>query len=164
MARLGERLATAERAVATLREVDKQSLPPIATRDLRILRFTYTFEAVWKATQSLLDEMHGIATVSPKATVRSARNIGLLSDEDCVVALSMANDRNLAAHVYYERLAEALNSRVDDYAAVLTRWLAEMHHAARGQYGRTGMNSASTPRRHVMAERASSGAGTAARV
>ena len=49
--------------------------------------------------------------------------MGLQSDEDCVVALRMANDRNLAAHVYDEKLAEALNSRIDNHAAVLARWL-----------------------------------------
>lgn len=126
MAGLTDRMATAERALKTFLEVKHLGLPAMASRDVAILRFTYTFEAIWKAAQLLLAEQHGIKAASPKAAIRSVREIGWLSTDDTVVALTMANDRNLAAHVYNEKLAAELQSRLEGHGEVLSRWLNAM--------------------------------------
>ena len=126
MAGLTERMAAAERALTTFVEVKGLGLPALAARDVAILRFTYTFEAIWKATQLLLAEQHGVRAVSPKTAIRSAREIGWLSIEDTVAALKMADDRNLAAHVYNEKLAAELGARLAGHGKVLARWLKAM--------------------------------------
>ncbi len=131
MAGLNDRLAAAERALATFLEVESLRLPEVAARDVAILRFTYTFEAIWKAAQLLLAEQQGVSAASPKAVIRSVREMGWLSTDDTVVALEMANDRNLAAHVYNEKLAAKLQSRLDGHGEVLSRWLKAMLVARR---------------------------------
>jgi nucleotidyltransferase substrate binding protein (TIGR01987 family) len=101
-------------------------LSPVVERDLSILRFTYTFEAVWKACQAVLDERDSLKAASPKTAIRYARQVGALSDEDCAAAIAMANDRNLAAHVYNEAIAEAMKARMEAHVRLLRRWLDGM--------------------------------------
>ena len=58
MERLNERLQAAEKALRTLREILKEPTSEVI-RDAAILRFTYTFETVWKAAQLYLAEREG---------------------------------------------------------------------------------------------------------
>ena len=126
MAGLADRMATAERALTTFLEVKGLGLPAVAAHDVAILRITYTFEAIWKAARLLLAKQHGLPVASPKAVIRSAREMGWLSTADTVVALKMADDRNLAGHVYNEELAAELQARLEDHSTVLARWLKAM--------------------------------------
>lgn len=57
MDRLRERLKTARRALRTLSEAQALDVQPVVKRDAAILRFTYTFEAVWKTAQLYLAEV-----------------------------------------------------------------------------------------------------------
>ena len=98
-------------------------LSPVVARDLAILRFTYTFEAIWKACQAVLNERDALTANSPKTAIRYARQVGALSDADCSAAIAMANDRNLAAHVYTETIAQALYARTPHHVDVLYAWL-----------------------------------------
>ena len=66
-------------------------------RDGAILRLIYTFEAIWKACQQLLAEREGIEVASPNATIRAARRLSWLSDEDAQAAIRLGRDRNLAS-------------------------------------------------------------------
>jgi nucleotidyltransferase substrate binding protein (TIGR01987 family) len=120
------RVGAAARAFATLQEVPGLKLAPVVARDLSILRFTYTFEAMWKATQAILAKRYGAKAGSPKGVLRAAREAGLLSDDDCAAALKMADDRNLVTHVYNETLAAELATRIDMHREVLARWLAAL--------------------------------------
>jgi hypothetical protein len=74
MARLDERLAEAEAALATLEEAALATLEEAAgrddlsvlERDGAILRLVYTFEAMWKTAALLLEEQEGLSVSSPK--------------------------------------------------------------------------------------------------
>ena len=59
MGRPTERIATAHRAVATLRELSEKSSLTIIERDALLQRFEYSVEAVWKAVQQYLREIEG---------------------------------------------------------------------------------------------------------
>lgn len=131
MDRLSERLADAERALASLQELASRAGKSTVERDAAIMRFAYTFEAVWKATQQLLDVAEGLDVGSPKQCVRAARRVGLLTDEQAEAALQMADDRNLIVHVYREAVARELDSRLSGHAATLTVWLAAMQQRRR---------------------------------
>ena len=123
MGRLTERIATARRAVATLRELaDKASLT-VVERDALLQRFEYSVEAVWKAVQLHLREIEGIEVGSPKAAARASLQTGLLSEADTRAALLMVEDRNLMVHTYEERLANEIAGRVPAHALVLGRWI-----------------------------------------
>ena len=123
MERLKQRLESASRAYDTLRAVAALDLPDRERRDVAIMRFIYTFEAVWKLAQAYLREHEGIEAASPKSCVRSSFDLALLSAEDTESALVMADDRNLAVHIYIELLAEAIRSRMSGHVAVLGTWL-----------------------------------------
>ena len=82
MAGVDVRIAEAEAALVTLDEAIGKSTRSLLERDGAILRLIYTFEAVWKASQQFLAEHEGITVASPNATIRAARRVGWLSDED----------------------------------------------------------------------------------
>ena len=131
MARLDERLADAQAALATLEELANRDSLSIAERDGAILRLVYTFEAIWKAAALLLEEKDGIAVGSPKGAIRASRRVKLLNDGDTEAAIRVADDRNLTVHLYKQDLGEALAQRLAGHAAVLRRWLdALREHAA----------------------------------
>jgi hypothetical protein len=83
----------------------------------------YSFEAVWKACQQLLAKREDIEVASPNATIRAARRLGWLSDEDARAAIRIGQDRNLAVHMYRGKIGEEIEERLAAHAAVLRRWL-----------------------------------------
>lgn len=126
MERLSERLAEAEAALTSLDELAHRVTRSIVERDAAIMRFTYTFEAVWKAAQRYLYEHEGLDIGSPKQAIRASRRTGLLTDEQSEAALGMADDRNLVVHVYREAVARDLESRLHAHAVTLAAWVAAM--------------------------------------
>ena len=126
MERLNERLAEAEAAFATLDELVRRTRRSVVERDAAIMRFTYTFEVVWKTAQRYLYEHEGLDIGSPKQAIRASRRIGLLTDEQAEAALRMADDRNLVVHTYREAVARDLDSRLAAHALTLAAWIAAM--------------------------------------
>ena len=126
MERLSERLAEAHRALATFEELARRRERSIIERDAAIMRFAYTFEAVWKAAQLHLYEREGLEVGSPKQSIRASRRVGLLTDEQAESALSMTDDRNLVIHVYREAVASDLETRLHLHAMTLAAWLGAM--------------------------------------
>ena len=125
MAGLERRLDEAAAALAALDEVIDRAERSLIERDGAILRLIYTFEAVWKARQQLLAEREGIEVGSPNGTIRAARRLGWLSDEDAQAAIGIGRDRNLAVHMYRGEIG-AETGRLGAHAAVLRRWLAAL--------------------------------------
>ena len=123
MERLKERLAIAQRALTTLKEL--LVLPHMTTveRDAAIQRFEYTFEACWRAAQRYLLLVEGLSVGAPKACVRGSKDVGLFSDEQAVVGLEMVDDRNLTVHTYNEAVAERIARNLPHYADLLAHWL-----------------------------------------
>ncbi|HUC70943.1 MAG TPA: nucleotidyltransferase substrate binding protein [Stellaceae bacterium] len=99
-------------------------------RDGAILRLIYTFEAVWKACQQLLAEREGVEVASPNATIRAARRLGWLSDDDAQDAITVGHVRNLAVHMYRGEIGAEIARRLAAHAAVLRRWLAALETRA----------------------------------
>jgi nucleotidyltransferase substrate binding protein (TIGR01987 family) len=99
---------------------------PIIERDAAIMRFAYTFEAVWKAAQLYLYEREGIEVGSPKQSIRASRRVGLLTDEQAESALRMTDDRNLVVHIYREAVARDLEGRLPLHATTLAAWLGAL--------------------------------------
>lgn len=120
------RIATANKALRSLQELANLARPSPVERDAAIQRFDYTFEATWKAARHFLLESEGVNAASPKAAVRASMDVGLLDESECVPALRMADDRNLAVLTYNEPLAERIFSRMPPYAHLLGAWLERM--------------------------------------
>jgi len=130
VAEVGIRIAEAEVALATLNEAVGKSARSVLERDGAILRLIYTLEAMWKASQQLLAQREGITVASPNATIRAARRLGWLSDEDARAALDIGNDRNLAVHMYRGEIGEEIARHLAAHAELLHRWLAALRQSA----------------------------------
>jgi hypothetical protein len=123
MAKLDMRLAEAEAALVTLEEVIPDAVRSLIERDGAILRLIYTFEAVWKACRQLLALREGIEVASPNSTIRVARRLGWLSDDDAQAAIGIGRDRNLAVHMYRGEIGAEIAQRLAAHAMLLRRWL-----------------------------------------
>jgi uncharacterized protein YutE (UPF0331/DUF86 family) len=130
VAGLETRLAEAEAALATLDEAVAREPRSLMERDGAILRLIYTFEAVWKACQQLLAEREDIEVASPNTTIRGARRLGWLSDEDAEAAMKINRDRNLAVHMYRGRIGAEIDERLGAHDALLRRWLDALRRLA----------------------------------
>jgi uncharacterized protein YutE (UPF0331/DUF86 family) len=130
MAGVERRLTEAEAALATLDEVVHGPEFSLVERDSAILRLIYTFEAVWKACRELLVEREDIEVASPNSTIRAARRLGWLSDEDAEAAIRMGRDRNLAVHMYRGQIGAEIAQRLAAHAELLHRWLAALRQRA----------------------------------
>ena len=130
MAGLERRLTEAGAALATLEEVVGRADQSLIERDGAILRLIYTFEAVWKACQQVLADREGVVVASPNSTIRAARRLGWLSDEDAQAAITIGRDRNLAVHMYRGEIGAEIARRLAAHAALLRRWLAALQARA----------------------------------
>lgn len=126
MERLRERLSLADKALATLDEVETLALPAAVARDITIMRFIYAFQACWQALQRNLNLVEGVEVETPKACMRGARDAGLLSDQQTEAALIMVDDRNLTVHTYNEELAEQIVGRMASHVSVMRSLLTAM--------------------------------------
>jgi len=131
--RLATRLAEAEAALATLDEAVGKEPRSLMERDSAILRMIYTFEAMWKACQQLLAEREDTEVASPNTSIRTARRLGWLSDEDAEAAMKIGRDRNLAVHMYRGQIGADIDERLSGHAAVLRRWLEALQKRAAAQ-------------------------------
>ena len=126
MERLRERLSLAEKALATLDEVESLTLPAAVERDITIMRFIYTFEACWRALQRYLNLVEGVDAETPKACMRGARDAGLQSNQQTEAALIMVDDRNLTVHTDNEELAKQIIGRMAGHVSGMRSLLAAM--------------------------------------
>ena len=130
MAGLERRLAEATEALATLDDAAPTAARSLIERDGAILRLIYTFEAVWKACQQLLADKEDAEVASPNTTIRAARRLGWLSDEDAEAAMKIGRDRNLAVHMYRGEIGAEIGERLAGHAAVLRRWIEALQKRA----------------------------------
>jgi hypothetical protein len=134
MERLDRRLAEAAAALATLDELAGKSERTLVERDGAVLRLIYTYEAVWKACQKacqkVLAALENVSAASPNATIRAARALGWLSDEDAQAAIKLGQERNLAVHMYRDQVGQQIEEHLATHAALLRRWLEALQRRA----------------------------------
>lgn len=123
MERLDRRLSEAAAALARLDELARKNERSMVERDSAVLRLIFSFEAVWKTCQKLLATLENISAGSPNATIRAARNLGWLSDEDARAAMQLGKERNLAVHMYRDQVGEEIEKHLAAHAVLLHRWL-----------------------------------------
>ena len=121
-----KRFDGAEKALGKLHEgVIKDSLTEMECDGL-IQRFEFAFEIMWKCGKDYLLDREGLEAASPKKVIRLLREVGLFSDEEAEQALQMADDRNLTAHTYDEKMAVDLAKRIVEHEKLLSEWLGRM--------------------------------------
>lgn len=130
MERLERRLVEAAAALSTLDELASKANRSLVERDSAVLRLIYSYEAIWKACQKLLASLENISAGSPNASIRAARGLGWLSDEDAEAAIKLGEERNLAVHMYREHVGEQIDRHLTAHAALLRRWLDALKQRA----------------------------------
>jgi hypothetical protein len=128
MERLDRRLAEAAAALAILDELAGKSERTLVERDGAVLRLIYSYEAVWKACQKVLAALENVSAASPNASIRAARALGWLSDEDA--AIKLGQERNLAVHMYRDQVGQQIEGHLAAHAALLRRWLEALQRRA----------------------------------
>ncbi|WP_198509056.1 nucleotidyltransferase substrate binding protein [Bacillus sp. FJAT-44742] len=58
--------------------------------------------------------------------MRSSREVGLLDEEETILALHMVNDRNLTTHTYNVELADELFQKIPGYSRLMRLWWENM--------------------------------------
>lgn len=85
-------------------------------RDSAIKRFELCFDLAWKCIK-FFARKEGIECNSPRSCLKVAFQLNLISyDENW---LKMLDDRNLTVHIYKEKYAEEVYSRLSLYAGLL---------------------------------------------
>lgn len=112
LAALGRALDRLDEALAEPESASKLVI------DGTIQRFEFAIELCWKAMKRQLGA-EGIATATPKETLRRAFQAGWLDDE--TLWLDMLLDRNRTTHLYDEAMARLIYQRIRDYAPAMRR-------------------------------------------
>ena len=126
MARLEERMALAEKVLARLQKLVAQKELSDVERDALIQRFKFCFEIMWKCAKDYLLAEEGMALASPKKIIRASCEIGLLDEEQTVMALIMADDCNVIVHTYDGDLAREMAKKIITYAGILQYWYSRL--------------------------------------
>jgi hypothetical protein len=67
---------------------------------------------------------------SPNTTIRAARRLGWLSDEEAQAAMRIGRDRNLSVHMYRGEIGAEIEERLAAHATLLRRWLEALRRRA----------------------------------
>lgn len=127
MEKLKLRLKTAKQALQQLQKALKMS-HNADTRDIVLLRFQFTTEAIWKVAQHFLREKEGLDVNSPKSAARFSLQTSLINENQAHQILEIIDARNLIVHTYNEELAEELYKKMGDYYVLLESWLLAVEH------------------------------------
>ncbi len=93
------------------------------TRDSAIKRFELCFDLAWKSIKEYA-KIQGIECYSPRACFKTAFQLKLIDyDEQW---LEMIKDRNLAAHLYEEKQADKVYSRLQDHLALFKKLFSRL--------------------------------------
>ncbi len=90
-------------------------------RDAAIQRFEFSVELLWKTLKLYLEEKEKINCYSPRSCFREVKNIFNLSEEEVEKCLQMVEDRNLASHLYSEKMANNLYKKLESYWGISKR-------------------------------------------
>jgi len=79
--------------------------------------------AIEELRRMVLAALETVSAASPNATIRAARALGWLSDEDAQAAIKLGEERKLAVHMYRDQVGQQIDGRLAAHAALLRRWL-----------------------------------------
>jgi nucleotidyltransferase substrate binding protein (TIGR01987 family) len=121
--KLVSRIAYFQKLLKTLREalVRLQKITPgnelyEPLRDSLIKRFEYCIDMFWKMLREFIIEQHGVdVPASPKAVVKVAFDLSIITDDQHKEFILAINDRNLTSHSYHEEVAQQIAAHVIHY-------------------------------------------------
>lgn len=85
-------------------------------RDSLIKRFEYSIDMFWKMLREFIIEQHGVdVPASPKAVIKIAFDLCIITDDQHKEFILAINDRNLTSHSYHEEVAQQIAAHVIYY-------------------------------------------------
>ena len=87
-----------------------EKLPDDVKKDGVIQRFEFCTELSWKTIRAYLIDQGAAEMRGPKAVLREAYEFEIIDDEKIWIAV--LDDRNLTSHVYDEKTADEIFSRI----------------------------------------------------
>jgi hypothetical protein len=78
----------------------------------------------------LFGSCENVSAASPNATIRAARALGWLSDEDAQAVIKLGEERNLAVQMYRDQVGQQIEGHLAAHAALLRRWLEALQRRA----------------------------------
>lgn len=95
-------------------------------RNSLVLLFGITYDLFWKYTKDYVLHIHGFECNSPKSVFRECFKIGIITNEETSLLLSMVDDRNKLIHTYNEEVAIQLSFHVSSYYSIMKKLLEEL--------------------------------------
>lgn len=120
-----ERLAVAERALASLEAILKEPFSVIV-RDATIQRFEFTSEAVWKGVRDWLRREESLEENHPRGCYRALFRIGRIDEALAANLMQAIEDRNRTSHAYIEALAQSVFESIPQHAAAFRQVLERL--------------------------------------
>lgn len=124
--KLGHLIASLDSALARLEAALARPKDEFM-RDSSIQRFEFSFELFWRTIKTLGDEA-GVTSYSPRDALREAFRLGVIDEDPSW--FRMLEDRNVASHTYSEKRADAIYSRLGDYAPMMRAALGRVRDRA----------------------------------
>ena len=116
------RLEDLKKLIAKLEEVLNLEKSEVI-RDSAIKRFELSFDLAWKCIQSYA-RREGVECHSPRACLKTAFQLNLIDyNADW---LKMLDDRNLTVHIYKEKYADEVYSRLPQYVELFKHLLNKL--------------------------------------
>lgn len=94
-------------------------------RNSTIKLFELSLDTNWKYLKEFLWAIHGLNHASPKDVMRACLQLGLLTKDETVMALTMIDDRNKAAHSYKESFCDYLCKVIPMYHNLLEKLIKQ---------------------------------------
>lgn len=92
-------------------------------RDSAIKRFEFTFESAWKAMKVYLEEK-GVKVYAPRDIIKSAFQVKIIPED--TLWLDMLEIRNLTSHIYNEKIAETVYSKLSSCLPLIDNLIKEL--------------------------------------
>ncbi len=99
-----------------------------AIRDSKIQRFEYSVDLLWKFISRYLQIYHGVVINTPKPVFRELFKTGLITEEETQKLLNMVDSRNKTSHIYLEKIAEKLSTKINDYHQLMKEVTSRLHN------------------------------------
>ena len=116
------RLEDFKKLIAKLEEVLNLEKSEVI-RDSAIKRFELSFDLAWKCIQSYA-RREGVECHSPRTCLKTAFQLNLIDyNADW---LKMLDDRNLTVHIYKEKYADEVYSRLSQYVELFKHLLNKL--------------------------------------
>lgn len=133
--RLLKAFKTLVESLETYRDHEKMIAPghklyqvvSLAVKDSIIIRFSYTFETLWKYVNLYLKQYHGKIVSGDACDVfRACLELHLLSAGDVTVCLEMMNRRRQTVYSENKKVANLVVTKMGDYIAMIEKILKTM--------------------------------------